>query len=876
MKTRKRILATLLSVAVAATTVLPGGALTANAATIVTTTSETEVETAEWSETMERINSGGELYWHIQSSTSDHNSNAYNDDYMADNAPMVVLDMDRDMTYKGEDFSVSTEIYPNGTSSKMRFGIMVKYVDSTHWAYLNYDTNRWLLEYKCDDLGGYPKISALEGKTLTDYKDTNVTVTYKESSMDVKITPVGEEEVVATLQNEEEYDGVLAALETYAADNDLPIRYGFKAGTFGSERTDVNLKNMTYKGRSMMNDVWEPVKEREGQVLDKNDPIGGKNYSIVDAKAAEKTVSYLGLTGMESGTVSAVLRSATDGGKFALAAKQTDAGSVKVGYDGSKWYYTVGANKTTTNTAVTVEKDKDYQINMTIADGKLSAGVVPVDAGTEEAPATEVAIVSDVNVSSVAAGTIAVAAEAGTELWVRNVNYEKRSYAESTELNNRYDEVAQAANLSGNNADNKYFTAAWATFKTAADDAKAKIDADEITSDEATSALNTLNSEYTKLQNNEVQKSKPFTDLVAELEKVKDIAQITPEGTYSQATWDEFVAKKAAAQKIVDEIATTPYENSAAITRTNALRDLKAATNALALLANDSEKAALQAALAAANALNASHYEEDGWNDFVLARDDAAAVFANIANATKDDITDVLAALTRAQEDLVLKAASADEVAASTNEIAAIESAVNGKFTVDAAYTQALQTVKDLLKKENVTKKEIDEAMAALNAAKAALKPVETQVQTPPAATLTKGQTQKVGKMTYKVLDPAKKTVSLTKGQDKKNVTVPDTVKIGSETCKVVTIGKNAFKGSKKLTSVIIGKNVTKIEGSAFANSKKLKQVTFKGTSVKTIAGKAFTKIASKVTVKVPKKLKKDSKFKNKLKKAGMKQITIK
>ena len=253
-----------------------------------------------------------------------------------------------------------------------------------------------------------------------------------------------------------------------------------------------------------------------------------------------------------------------------------------------------------------------------------------------------------------------------------------------------------------------------------------------------------------------------------------------------------------------------------------------------------------------------------------------AAVFANIANATKDDITDVLAALTRAQEDLVLKAASADEVAASTNEIAAIESAVNGKFTVDAAYTQALQTVKDLLKKENVTKKEIDEAMAALNAAKAALKPVETQVQTPPAATLTKGQTQKVGKMTYKVLDPAKKTVSLTKGQDKKNVTVPDTVKIGSETCKVVTIGKNAFKGSKKLTSVIIGKNVTKIEGSAFANSKKLKQVTFKGTSVKTIAGKAFTKIASKVTVKVPKKLKKDSKFKNKLKKAGMKQITIK
>lgn len=871
MKTRKRILATLLSVAVAATTVLPGGALTTNAATIVTRESATDVENSEtWSETMDKENIGGTPYWHLQSSATNNNNN--NSDYSLATAPAIILDKDRDMTFKGEPSTVSVDIYPNGTLSTMRFGIMLKYVNPTNWAYLYYDGG-WGFEYNCSTGTSYAAISGIPA--LVDNQDRTVEITYtSDSVIEISVLNNGESESEPyELTNE-----ALKTLEDFAAtagvdeegnatNGPAPIRFGFKAGTFSGTITDVNLKNMTLDDEDMANDNWDWVVSREGQVFDPYDVVGGTNYVTLNGK----TSSYTALEDFENGDVFAVFRPVTDSPKFALLSKYTENGAVEVGYDGS-WYYKVGAAKQSVNANLAVTKDADYEIAITADRGKLTATAMSAEEG-----ATPVTIAENVNIpSNIAAGTIALKAEAGTEVWVRNVDYEKRTYSDTTELSARYNEVAQAANLSGNNADNKYFTAAWATFKNAADDAKAKIDADEITSDEATSALNTLNSEYTKLQNNEVQKSKPFTDLVAELEKVKDIAQITPEGTYSQATWDEFVAKKAAAQKIVDEIATTPYENSAAITRTNALRDLKAATNALALLANDSEKAALQAALAAANALNASHYEEDGWNDFVLARDDAAAVFANIANATKDDITDVLAALTRAQEDLVLKAASADEVAASTNEIAAIESAVNGKFTVDAAYTQALQTVKDLLKKENVTKKEIDEAMAALNAAKAALKPVETQVQTPPAATLTKGQTQKVGKMTYKVLDPAKKTVSLTKGQDKKNVTVPDTVKIGSETCKVVTIGKNAFKGSKKLTSVIIGKNVTKIEGSAFANSKKLKQVTFKGTSVKTIAGKAFTKIASKVTVKVPKKLKKDSKFKNKLKKAGMKQITIK
>ena len=84
----------------------------------------------------------------------------------------------------------------------------------------------------------------------------------------------------------------------------------------------------------------------------------------------------------------------------------------------------------------------------------------------------------------------------------------------------------------------------------------------------------------------------------------------------------------------------------------------------------------------------------------------------------------------------------------------------------------------------------------------------------------------------------------------------------------VVSIGKNAFANCKRMTSVTIGKKVKKIEAGAFSKCTKLKTVTFKGT-VTTIAKKSFK--GSKVkTVKVPKPLRKNKKFLQKVKKAGM------
>ena len=99
--------------------------------------------------------------------------------------------------------------------------------------------------------------------------------------------------------------------------------------------------------------------------------------------------------------------------------------------------------------------------------------------------------------------------------------------------------------------------------------------------------------------------------------------------------------------------------------------------------------------------------------------------------------------------------------------------------------------------------------------------------------------------------------------QNKKAVNVPDTVVVDGVRYQVASIANNAFKNNKKLTSVVIGKNVTKIGKKAFFGCQKLKKITIKTTKLKTktVGAKAFTKAGSKnyskLTVKVPKKCKK-------------------
>ena len=123
------------------------------------------------------------------------------------------------------------------------------------------------------------------------------------------------------------------------------------------------------------------------------------------------------------------------------------------------------------------------------------------------------------------------------------------------------------------------------------------------------------------------------------------------------------------------------------------------------------------------------------------------------------------------------------------------------------------------------------------------------------------------GNIGYKVT--SKGEVTLTSNTDKKakKVTIPATVSSNGQTFKVTEIANKAFANNKKLTQVVIGKNITKIGKQAFKGDKKLKKITFKGNLVKSVGKKAFNGINKKATFKAPKKVLK--KYKKLIKKAG-------
>lgn len=137
------------------------------------------------------------------------------------------------------------------------------------------------------------------------------------------------------------------------------------------------------------------------------------------------------------------------------------------------------------------------------------------------------------------------------------------------------------------------------------------------------------------------------------------------------------------------------------------------------------------------------------------------------------------------------------------------------------------------------------------------------------------GSTHTIKKAKYKVTSSDKVTYVGTTDKKSKKITIPDTVVIGGKTYQVTAVGGNVCKVNKKVTQVIIGKNVTVIAPKAFYKKKSLKSIKFKSVKITKIGRNAFKGIHKKAIFKVPKKAKK--KYKSKLnKKAGYVKKTMK
>lgn len=235
-----------------------------------------------------------------------------------------------------------------------------------------------------------------------------------------------------------------------------------------------------------------------------------------------------------------------------------------------------------------------------------------------------------------------------------------------------------------------------------------------------------------------------------------------------------------------------------------------------------------------------------------------------------------------------LKYESSDKAVAEVSDAGVVTAKAAGKAVItvsSAARPDVKATVEINVKaKDNELETKEPDSETETKAPQTETKAPETEKPDVPKKVPAKGSVHKSadGKLAFKVTksDAKNGTVTVSKLLKKtvKTVTIPATVTIDGYTFKVTAVANNVFKNASRLKSVVIGANVKSIGKSSFYKCKKLATITFKGIKAPGVGKNAFKSGKSKVTVKVPKKMKKSqlNKLKKALKKAGVKKASYK
>lgn len=235
-----------------------------------------------------------------------------------------------------------------------------------------------------------------------------------------------------------------------------------------------------------------------------------------------------------------------------------------------------------------------------------------------------------------------------------------------------------------------------------------------------------------------------------------------------------------------------------------------------------------------------------------------------------------------------LKYESSDKAVAEVSDAGVVTAKAAGKAVItvsSAARPDVKATVEINVKaKDNELETKEPDSETETKAPQTETKAPETEKPDVPKKVPAKGSVHKSadGKLAFKVTksDAKNGTVTVSKLLKKtvKTVTIPATVTIDGYTFKVTAVSNNVFKNASRLKSVVIGANVKSIGKSSFYKCKKLATITFKGIKAPGVGKNAFKSGKSKVTVKVPKKMKKSqlNKLKKALKKAGVKKASYK
>ncbi len=236
-------------------------------------------------------------------------------------------------------------------------------------------------------------------------------------------------------------------------------------------------------------------------------------------------------------------------------------------------------------------------------------------------------------------------------------------------------------------------------------------------------------------------------------------------------------------------------------------------------------------------------------------------------NANADEISSGLQEIEKTKDDMT-KTSSAKKTEL-TNAVTTAETKLKNTAGFTKASVEALQkavaAAKAVLQKEKPGFDEMNNALKLLTS---------TTLVAETDKGLKDNDTFEAGGIKYQVISAASQTVKLVKGKDTAKITI-DTVTYNNKQYKVTEISTKAFSGcKKKLKKVTIGANVEVIGKNAFKGCKKLKTVTVKNNSkLKSVGSGAFKKTAKNISIKLPKNLKKNKNLKKQIQKAGIKKI---
>ncbi len=362
------------------------------------------------------------------------------------------------------------------------------------------------------------------------------------------------------------------------------------------------------------------------------------------------------------------------------------------------------------------------------------------------------------------------------------------------------------------------------------------------------------------MENLQTGAQKAQKDLKAALDAAK-VVKDAGKGDYTAESWNAFTDAYAAAEA-GQSLTDVTKLNDLLVSLENAQHSFR--TNA------QEQKERLGLALKAAEErilMGQGDFEAGSWNAFINAYGNA---FASLNSGT-GNIGALYDALLKAESQLETNVKFTQRMlTAALTSAAGIKNAGQRNYTTESwnAFLAAYEAAE--------AGKNSNDLDLLLKLQKALADAQKGLVEAPAGGLkLTEYTDAKTG-MKYKVTSIDKKTVKLVKAKDKATVKIPATVTFEGVKCTVTAIGSKAFKNCRKLKTVTLGNNIKTIEANAFYNCKRLNKINV-GKKLNKVNKKAFKKCSTKkISVKLPKNLKKNKKLKNQLVKAGIKKSKIK